>query len=134
MKIIQKRQNHTEYDYALFFAHTKNGEIIERGWGYSFPCDENGVVDTTNMHPAALENFAHCVAGDHDVAEPYVERYVRRWTDPAIGICDRCGEEVPLHSFTNECDCGELYNSFGQQLAPREQWGEETGEHWSECW
>ena len=31
--------------------------------------------------------------------------------------------------FTNTCDrCGDDYNSAGQRLAPREQWGEETGE------
>ena len=35
--------------------------------------------------------------------------------------------------FTNTCECGQDYNSGGQLLAPREQWGEETGEHWSEC-
>lgn len=48
-----------------------------------------------------------------------------------------------------KCDCGEWlytdrvhdvfcekchrdYNAYGQLLAPKEQWGEETGEHWSE--
>lgn len=29
-----------------------------------------------------------------------------------------------------DCEkCGREYNSSGQLLAPREQWGEETGEH-----
>lgn len=47
---------------------------------------------------------------------------------PAIGLCD-CGREVELAGFTNTCDCGRDYNSGGTLLAPREQWGEETGEH-----
>jgi len=42
--------------------------------------------------------------------------------------CD-CGEEILCTGFTNECDnCNELYNRWGQQLAPRNQWGEDTGE------
>jgi hypothetical protein len=42
--------------------------------------------------------------------------------------CD-CGQEVWLYSvWSNECDCGLCYNGSGQQLAPRSQWGEETGE------
>ena len=44
------------------------------------------------------------------------------------------GYEVVCDNFTNTCEwCGADYNSFGQKLAPRSQWGEETGEHWSEC-
>lgn len=41
-----------------------------------------------------------------------------------------CGEDVYLDSmWANACDeCGQEYNGFGQALAPREFWGEETGE------
>jgi len=40
-----------------------------------------------------------------------------------------CGEELVCKHFTNTCPCcGTDYNMSGQQLAPREQWGEETGE------
>jgi hypothetical protein len=54
--------------------------------------------------------------------------YIERWLE-----CD-CGAEVDLGRFTNACDeCGADYNNSGQRLAPREQWGEETGEHPSEC-
>lgn len=45
------------------------------------------------------------------------------------GKCECCGRELDLMSFTNDCECGAEYNSSGQRLAPREQWGEETGEH-----
>jgi hypothetical protein len=45
-----------------------------------------------------------------------------------VGLCE-CGTEVYLDGFTCPCDgCGRDYNSAGQELAPRSQWGEETGE------
>ena len=40
-----------------------------------------------------------------------------------------CGRAVDCDSgWSNACDCGTEYNGSGQQLAPRSQWGEETGE------
>lgn len=50
--------------------------------------------------------------------------------------CDykRC-PKVQCFNFTNTCElCGADFNFAGQRLAPREQWGEETGEHWSDCY
>ena len=38
--------------------------------------------------------------------------------------CD-CGKLVYLHSHTNFCKCGRLYNGFGQELAPPEDWNPE---------
>jgi hypothetical protein len=55
-----------------------------------------------------------------------------RRTADAVGLCD-CGCKVHLSGFTNTCDrCSADYNSSGQRLAPREGWGEETGEHLSD--
>ena len=48
--------------------------------------------------------------------------------EPALLRCD-CGTDVTLRGFTNTCRCGSEYNMSGQLLAPRSQWGEETGEH-----
>lgn len=40
-------------------------------------------------------------------------------------ICD-CGTTVYLDRFTNQCaDCGKLYNKFGLELAPPEEWDPE---------
>lgn len=37
-----------------------------------------------------------------------------------------CGSRVYLGGFTNECDeCGKLYNGFGQELAPVDEWDPE---------
>jgi hypothetical protein len=50
---------------------------------------------------------------------------------PARKILVCCGDEIELSDFTNTCEhCGSDYNWAGQRLAPREHWGEETGEHW----
>ncbi len=39
--------------------------------------------------------------------------------------CD-CGATVYLEGFTNECpQCKKLYNGFGEELAPIEEWDEE---------
>jgi hypothetical protein len=46
-----------------------------------------------------------------------------------IGRCE-CGELIELGGFTNTCECGRDYNWNGSLLAPRQCWGEETGEHW----
>lgn len=44
-----------------------------------------------------------------------------------------CGQIVNLMYFTCTCRrCGRDYNSAGQELAPRWQWGEETGESLAE--
>lgn len=46
--------------------------------------------------------------------------------------CD-CGEEIECSRFTNTCyECRIDYNDSGDQLAPREHWGEETGESWTD--
>ena len=52
---------------------------------------------------------------------------------PAAILC--CNEWLELTSFTNTCEiCEDDYNASGQLLAPRHFWGEETGEHWTECY
>jgi len=44
-----------------------------------------------------------------------------------------CGEWMYCEGFTNTCEvCGADYNWAGQRLAPRSQWGEETGESLSD--
>jgi hypothetical protein len=44
--------------------------------------------------------------------------------------CEKCQNEIYLQNgFANSCDgCKSEYNGFGQLLAPREEWGWETGE------
>lgn len=48
--------------------------------------------------------------------------------------CKKCKNTVVIDgSFSNKCGkcgkCGTEYNALGQELAPRSEWGWETGEH-----
>ncbi len=47
-------------------------------------------------------------------------------------IC-QCGREIVLEDFTNWCDhCDKMYDFSGNRLSDPLNWGEETGEHWSD--
>ena len=39
--------------------------------------------------------------------------------------CEDCGKDVYLTDNTNECECGALYNGFGERLADPDEWDEE---------
>lgn len=151
MKIIKHRERvETKYYYRKFEC------ADDRGSGAMFECDEAGIVDRAKLPPAALKNLEECltgrvtrrvdvrhrVSGDGEYESiPGTGReievkmidlgaveYRHSYVEPAIGKCD-CGTEVELCGFTNTCtSCEADYNSSGQRLAPREFWGEETGE------
>jgi hypothetical protein len=128
MKIIQRRKRVDVVEYKLHFDRPG-----DPGSGYSFECDKDGNVDESKLHPCAVSNLHSCLCGEFKLEEPYVQKHESFYTEPCIGKCDACDEQVYLTHFTNTCDCGADYNMSGQRLAPREQWGEETGEHWSDC-
>jgi hypothetical protein len=123
MKIIRRSAQRTSITYSLNF--TWRGDS---GAGFYFPCDKDGIVDLEAAPEAARRNLASCLSGEFNVVAEGVQVLENAWREPAVGRCD-CGREVELAGFTNTCECGLEYNSAGQQLAPREQWGEETGEH-----
>ncbi len=128
MQIISECQRHHETFYLKTYVYA-----ADKGCGYSFNCDENGNIDIESMNPDAKANYECCLAGVDERGERIKFNGVRQsehsWIEDAIGLCD-CGEEVELGGFTNTCEkCGTDYNSSGQRLAPRSQWGEETGEH-----
>jgi len=125
MKIIKEREFHTAKHCVHEFLHP--GKLS----GYSFTCDENGNVDIWRMLPEGRENYRKCLSGEHDVVDHGVICHEQEWSTPPVGLCEVCELEVVLDGFTCTCEgCGADYNSSGQRLAPREQWGEETGEHW----
>jgi hypothetical protein len=119
IEIIKLRKEIKSVEYFLNFSC---GDCF-----YSFPCDENGKVDESIINPYALENLRKCQS-DSNVIKEGVHKVVNSWVENAVGRC-HCGEEVELGHFTCTCEkCGKDYNWNGQELAPREQWGEETGE------
>lgn len=66
-----------------------------------------------------------CGEGILELKENTREEYHKGYT---VVTCD-CGQEVECLHFTNTCSCGADYNFNGERLAPRHQWGEETGEN-----
>ncbi len=117
---------------------TKHSKIIEcsdrrhnfdrpNGSGFGFDCDAKGRVVLANDAQRASYAQAMRELADGTIADMGV--VIHRWTyrQPAEGRCV-CGRTVVLDGFTCPCDCGRDYNASGQMLAPREQWGEETGE------
>jgi len=124
MKILTEAKFVERVSYYLYF------EWVDRpGAGYAFECDEHGNV--SDLHELAEANYRRVVSGaygDKLVAQG-VQRRVHRFRDPAIGRCDVCCRRVPLtHALVNTCRCGAEYSGSGQRLAPRSEWGKETGE------
>jgi hypothetical protein len=117
VKIIRERETIETTEHSLCFG--KDGDMH-----FGFPCDEQGNVLLEQLQPAAVLNLEKARAGYECMG---VRTYVHRYHQPAVGRCC-CGREVDLDGFTCPCECGRDYNSSGQLLAPRSQWGEETGE------
>jgi hypothetical protein len=128
MKIIQQRERKEGIEYTLSYAWDINNPHS----GFAFTCDKDGNV-SDDMPQAAKENLAKCKANAFSKPIHFVGILTRGWSyvEPRIGLCD-CGQEVILDHFTNTCECGRDYNSSGQELAPRSQWGEDTQEHLSD--
>jgi hypothetical protein len=104
----------------------------EDGWGFAFPCNEQGEALPDQYHDSWSGNWAACITGTVDgrkVVDRGIRRNEHRYWEPGMLRC-QCGAEVVIDMLmTNTCErCGRDYNSFGQLLAPREQWGWDTGE------
>jgi hypothetical protein len=97
--------------------------------GFAFECSADGLVDESSLNPAAAANLARCRANPECFRPAYVNRYEWTYKEPGVVRCV-CGAEVELAStWANSCEvCDREYNGSGQLLAPRSQWGEETGE------
>lgn len=128
MKIIRQAETRTHTRYAREYEWADCP-----GAGFLFDCDETGRILDRDGSPERVANLAACERGERDgvrILAKGVLDLSSSYREPAVGKCDDCGREVVLDSFTCTCECGADYNSCGQRLAPREQWGEETGERW----
>lgn len=101
-------------------------DIDEAGNGYSFPCDQNGVIDMEAMGSEARENYKKCLSHpEHFVKYGEVVRKKNSYMEPAKGVC-RCGTEVHLEGDASQCPCcGRWYNVYGQELLSPDQWEED---------
>jgi uncharacterized CHY-type Zn-finger protein len=126
-KIVKQRERVTVTSYSLSYCWNDAPSA-----GFSFPCTKEGYL--LPLVQAGLDNFIDCITGVNDVEYEGIEEDEHSYTEPAILKCS-CKRNVILDSFTNTCvNCESDYNMQGQLLADRSQWGEETGEHWSECY
>lgn len=120
MKNIKPRHRETIVSYSRDFSWRDDPNA-----GFSFDCDAQG---TPKLTEHSQPNWDGCVGGKFDVIDHGLQRNEHCYTVPAEGEC-QCGRTVILDHFTNTCSsCGADYNMSGQRLAPRAQWGEETGE------
>jgi hypothetical protein len=122
MKIIAHAQHRTSITYSLCFDWPGSP-----GCGFAFPCNADGVVEQNGLWWARLKACRSGTVDGKPIGPAYVERDKHTYRIPAVGRCG-CGRTLDLRGFTNTCDCGRDYNCVGQELAPRSQWGEETGE------
>lgn len=151
MKIIKKSSLCEVISYYRAFSLVGQGSC-----GFHFPCDQNGNIEEF-ANDSALNNYKSCLSGEMKILQNpeykfnaeqqdyvYVPgsgstvnckiiddgivKYEHSYKEPAIGECNYCRREVVLSGFTNTCECGIDYNWGGQELAPREQWGDDTQE------
>ena len=120
LRDIVRGERVTRTDYELVFDDGGN-------CGFAFPCDEAGNV--SGIPQPAMENLAYC--------RQHPEKFTRAgvvvgrrcsWREPDRGKC-KCGRTVYLENQymgACECECGQWYNLFGQELLPPDQW-EDTG-------
>lgn len=140
-RFIKQRTTRETIEYRRFFE-----DIRRSGSGFGFECNADGTP--TNLNPTSKESYEACLTGKvevyarigdpefvpgkdtvitMEVVDRGIEEVRHSWTEPAVIACD-CSRHVTLDGFTNTCECGADYNGSGQRLAPRKQWGEETGE------
>ena len=122
IEIINKSETIERHEYYLSYDY-----VDKPGAGFSFPCEKDG-TPIPSKHKKARSNRKYVTDHPDEFIFKGIVHYDTTYTRPAIGRCE-CGEEVTLDGFTCPCECGRDYNSFGQLLSPRSQWGYETGEH-----
>lgn len=131
MRIIKQSERGINVTFHRLFNEAQYGAARFRG-GYGFECDPSGNVDVSKLQPPARDAWEQLTKTGSVDGRKYIDLGVDRRECPyyfaAVGACNACNRPVTLSGFTNTCECGLDYNMSGQQLAPREQWGEETGE------
>lgn len=124
-RIITPRHEESCTWYTLEFLSKKDPT-----GGFSFSCDENGIVNT---NPIAYRNYIFCATKWRDkYQKPFVQKHTQYWTEDATAECEFCGKEFTLfdqYYGACQCDnCGHWYGMSGQSMRPPQYWGEETGE------
>lgn len=138
---VQFERKLTVVEYRHHFCRKS-----DPGSGYSFPTDKDGNVDGPHAKVWGWSKRIAELQNDPNYIDEGIVVYRRSFRDPAIIKCSGtvdywndartdvihkpCDAEVVLNMvMTNTCDkCGADYSVSGQRLAPRSQWGWDTGE------
>jgi hypothetical protein len=114
------------------FDHSFAWDLDDPHSGFGFPCNEDGTPIEDEYVSSWGPNYEACLTGvvdDRPIFDVGIQRYEHSYWEPGELRCV-CGAVVVIDMLmTNTCrNCGRDYNSSGQLLAPREQWGWDTGE------
>lgn len=108
--------------FTELYVEQRKQMWIDHDWNGSIWSEENDI---------GYQNFLKVLEEGNYKMGYYENKFFNRV--PARIKC--CDQWLSLGSFTNTCEhCNADYNSGGQLLADRRFWGEETGEHWTECY
>jgi hypothetical protein len=102
------------------------------GAGYGFDCYQDGSLpnpDAKGFNDQTNQEYFESVKALDGLIYDGIEYSEHSFNEPAVIRCV-CGAEVSLDMvMTNTCNkCHRDYNISGQLLAPRSQWGWDTGE------
>ena len=125
MIILRRRKQVETVEYSLCWDYAD-----EPGWGYAFPCDEDGMLPPVAlMTDAALKSMREIVDHPEKYVSKGIQIYRHTFWEDAVGRCE-CGHIVFLEDAIYNCceNCGRFYNQVGQELSDPVTWGEETGE------
>jgi hypothetical protein len=124
IQIIKESSRVTVTNYFIEF-HYKDDPYA----GYSFPANKDRTLALDKMTPEAIINYEHCKV-DNCFTEAEFTTNTYSYTDPAVGKC-HCGAEVTLSSRymgAVQCECGQWYNIFGQELKEQKYWEDDDYE------
>jgi len=114
-KVLQRYDKYPVSKHAHHFHYPDSP-----GTGKSFECDEQGRL-VNAAHQQYLDE-ALAMAARGELADDGVVLETTWHTDCLVIQCD-CGQQVAIYSDGTSCDrCETTYNSFGQRLAPPQQW------------
>jgi len=118
-QIIKKRKMVTVTSYRIeFYKRIDGTDDYDDTWGFSFPCDEKGIIKDFECD-AARKNYEN-VSADPEFVRA-LKKYEHQYTEPAVAKC-RCGNTFSVTDRFYGCceceECGQWYTLSGQEVLP----------------
>ena len=117
-KILSESKYVEKTYYSYDFDINKDG-------GFTFPCDENGIIDFPSLNDGAKQNLIYCLNNTSKFKSIGKRKHGYSYKEPAVLKCN-CSAEFPLiNEYLGACECpecGQWYNLFGQELENPSEW------------